>query len=130
MQAQRFAVGPAADTFFAEHAAHDYGAMGNALSAAARSTLAAVEGLKGDMGPAGGPGRGMTVAQMRSKLDQSAQSSSVKGLLARHMRMFEMVTDAVNREGLLETGVSEQVRSHAPPPFGRLPCPPGGDVVC
>lgn len=105
MKVQRFAVGPAADTFFEEHAAHDYGAMGAALSAAARSTLTAVEGLKDGIAPSGG----MTVAQMRSKLDQSAQSSAAKGLLARHMRMFEMVTDAVNREGLLETGLSEQV---------------------
>lgn len=110
---QRFAVGAAADAFFAEHAAHDYGAMGTALSDAARGTLAAVEGLKGDMGGAGPSTGGMSVAQMRSKLDQSAQSSAAKGLLARHMRMFETVTDAVNREGLLETGISEQVPSPA-----------------
>eukprot|EP00892_Ulva_mutabilis_P005884 jgi/Ulvmu1/3668/UM017_0082.1 len=108
-QVQRFAVGPAADAFFAEHASHDYGVMGTALSSAARSQLAAVEGLKGDMAPGDAAAAGsMSVAQMRSKLDQSAQSSTAKGLLARHMRMFEMVTDAVNREGLLETGLSEQ----------------------
>ena len=116
LQTERFAVGPAADDFYAAHASDDYGAIGTALSTAARSTLAAVDGLKSN-GPStngaastgGGLGLTSSVASMRQKLDQSAQSTAAKGLLSRHMRMFEVITDIVNKRGLLETGVSEQV---------------------
>ena len=102
LQTERFAVGPAADEFYASHASDDYGAIGSALSAAARSTLAAVDGLKGcgdssnGAASAGGSlGLASSVASMRQKLDQSAQSTAAKGLLSRHMRMFEVITDIV-----------------------------------
>jgi hypothetical protein len=53
----------------------------------------------------------MSVAQMRSKLEHSATSTSAKSLLARHMSMFEVVSERVKRRGLLEVGLSEQVRA-------------------
>lgn len=115
MQTERFAVGPAADDFYSAHASDDYGTIGTALSSAARSTLAAVDGLKSNNpstngAAAGGSlGAASSVAAMRQKLDQSAQSTAAKGLLSRHMRLFETITETVNKRGLLETGVSEQV---------------------
>ena len=48
-------------------------------------------------------------AQMRHKLDASASSTAAKSLLARHMSMFEVVSEKVKRRGLLEVGASEQV---------------------
>jgi hypothetical protein len=61
-----------------------------------------------------------SVATMRQKLDQSAQSSAAKGLLSRHMRMFEVITETVNKRGLLETGISEQVLLKLHDSIGQL----------
>ena len=105
MQEERFAIGPAADDWFGEHSGDDYGALGAALGAAARRVFEAVEGLKG------GGGGEMSVAEMRQKLEQSANSTSAKSLLARHMSMFEVVSESVKRRGLLGVGTSEQVRA-------------------
>ena len=104
LQTEQFAVGPAVDSFYAEHAADDYGEIGKALGAAARRMFAAVEGLKAQ------DGNDLSVAQMRAKLDQSASNTAAKGLLARHMSLFEGVSERVQRRALLEVCAAEQAR--------------------